>query len=341
MIRQIYTLILLFSIHLHCGKIIDEDQLIADITKKKAKWKTKKFSRFNNISTDSVKKLMGVLGNKFKKRSLQLDISNLLKKNFPKNFDLRTEYPECTSIGEVYDQSYCGSCWAFSVVNSLSDRICIASRGKKQPVLSAENLLSCCLYCGNGCNGGNPFLALDYISRYGIPTGGRYNTSDTCQPYIFPPCDHHVSGKYGNCIDEEVSTPQCDQKCINNSIDYNNDKWYIKQSYQVDNNIMSIMSEIFHFGPVVASLDIYEDFLFYGSGVYQQVSGDYLGKHAMKIIGWGVEDNIEYWLAVNSWNTDWGDDGIFKIVKGIDNCGIESSVIAGIPLIKNDIIHIY
>jgi len=184
-------------------------------------------------------------------------------------------------------------------------------------------------------------LALDYISRYGIPTGGRYNTSDTCQPYIFPPCDHHVSGKYGNCIDEEVSTPQCDQKCINNSIDYNNDKWYIKQSYQVDNNIMSIMSEIFHFGPVVASLDIYEDFLFYGSGVYQQVSGDYLGKHAMKIIGWGVEDNIEYWLAVNSWNTDWGDDGIFKIVKGIDNCGIESSVIAGIPLIKNDIIHIY
>jgi len=27
------------------------------------------------------------------------------------------------------------------------------------------------------------------------------------------------------------------------------------------------------------------------------------GGHAVKIIGWGVEDSIKYWLVANSWNT--------------------------------------
>ena len=44
-------------------------------------------------------------------------------------------------------------------------------------------------------------------------------------------------------------------------------------------------------------------------GVYKHVSGSPLGGHAIKILGWGVEDGIPYWLCANSWNTDWGDNG--------------------------------
>ena len=44
-------------------------------------------------------------------------------------------------------------------------------------------------------------------------------------------------------------------------------------------------------------------------GVYKHVSGEALGGHAIKILGWGVEDSIPYWLCANSWNTDWGDNG--------------------------------
>jgi len=32
--------------------------------------------------------------------------------------------------------------------------------------------------------------------------------------------------------------------------------------------------------------------------------------HAVKIIGWGVEKGTPYWLVANSWNTDWGDNGM-------------------------------
>lgn len=47
------------------------------------------------------------------------------------------------------------------------------------------------------------------------------------------------------------------------------------------------------------------------------------------MIGWGVENGTPYWLCVNSWNSSWGDNGTFKILRGSDECGIESGVVAG------------
>lgn len=45
------------------------------------------------------------------------------------------------------------------------------------------------------------------------------------------------------------------------------------------------------------------------AGVYQHVSGEQVGGHAIRILGWGVDNGTPYWLAANSWNTDWGDNG--------------------------------
>jgi cathepsin B len=38
---------------------------------------------------------------------------------------------------------------------------------------SAEDILSCCHECGNGCNGGYPLAAMDYFAVHGIVTGGK------------------------------------------------------------------------------------------------------------------------------------------------------------------------
>jgi len=65
--------------------------------------------------------------------------------------------------------------------------------------------------------------------------------------------------------------------------------------------------------------------------VYHHVHGTPLGGHAVKILGWGVEKDVPYWLVANSWNYDWGDGGFFKILRGHDECGIESQIVSGLP----------
>jgi len=95
------------------------------------------------------------------------------------------------------------------------------------------------------------------------------------------------------------------------------------------------MTELFQHGSVEVSFSVFEDFLNYKTGVYQHVDGKMLGGHAVKMIGWGVEDGVKYWTLVNSWNEGWGEKGIFRILRGKNHCGIEGGVVAGLPNIKS------
>ena len=63
-------------------------------------------------------------------------------------------------------------------------------------------------------------------------------------------------------------------------------------------------------------------------GVYYHTYGAMLGLHAVKIIGWGTEDRLPYWLVANSWGKSWGGlGGFFKILRGSNQCGIEEQVL--------------
>ena len=250
--------------------------------------------------------------------------------NLPDNYDPRTAYPNCESLREVRDQANCGSCWAFGAVEAMSDRICIKSGQTDQRRVSAQNLLACCYSCGFGCDGGYPASAWSYWKSTGIPTGGLYGDKSTCQPYFLPPCDHHVDGPYGECPDS-VNTPSCVKNCKDGSgVDYASDLTKGASAYSVSGEA-NLMQELYESGPVEASFTVYEDFLTYKSGVYQHVTGSALGGHAIKMLGWGVENGVKYWLCANSWNEGWGDGGFFKIRRGTNECGIERSVSAGEP----------
>lgn len=67
------------------------------------------------------------------------------------------------------------------------------------------------------------------------------------------------------------------------------------------------------------------------AGVYEHVVGSRLGGHAIRILGWGIENDVPFWLIANSWNSDWGDNGYFKILRGKNHCGIEGEISAGLP----------
>jgi len=57
----------------------------------------------------------------------------------------------------------------------------------------------------------------------------------------------------------------------------------------------------------------------------------YLGKHSVKIIGWGTEHGQPYWLIQNSWGTLHGEAGLARIRRGSNECGIEGEVYAPTP----------
>lgn len=43
------------------------------------------------------------------------------------------------------------------------------------------------------------------------------------------------------------------------------------------------------------------------------MTGDFVCDHAVKLIGWGTEDEYKYWILMNSFGPLWGENGLFRI----------------------------
>ena len=252
----------------------------------------------------------------------------------PTEFDARKHWPNCPSISLIPDQGECGSCWAVAATEVMSDRICIHSNGTKQVNISAQHLTSCCTTC-DGCDGGDTISAWKYYKTDGIVSGGHYNSHQGCQPYLFPECSHSgtVNGTRPPCGNAKL-TPPCSNKCETGyNVSFYDDKHYASHIYSIENNVTLLQYEIMKNGPVEAELTVYSDFFHYKSGVYQNLTNDLKGYHAVKILGWGVENGTPYWLCANSWNDEWGDHGYFKIRRDTNECDIMDNLNAGIPLL--------
>jgi len=78
-------------------------------------------------------------------------------------------------------------------------------------------------------------------------------------------------------------------------------------------------------GAVAACMTIYQDLYGYTGGVYRHVAGDAAGGHCVCLVGY--DDAQGCWIAKNSWNTGWGEQGFFRIAYG--ECALESWSVQG------------
>lgn len=270
--------------------------------------------------------------------------------NLPENFTSSDKWPMCKeSFERIVDQGNCGSCWSVSSANTLSDRACIKSG--KIKFFSYQDPLECCSYCGIGCRGGSTLAAFNWFFSSGVVSGGLYETNSSCKPYLYAPCHdsaykntipclavvQNSSCKY-SCT-EEFNTNKCSEEntqenknqCINNPLlIYFSDKQKPSYYYRIAKNETLIMQEIYTNGPITAGFLVFSDFLTYKEGIYKYTTGRILGGHAVKIIGWGIENGVKYWICVNSWGPNWGENGLFRIVRGINHLYIEQFLVTAI-----------
>ncbi|PIO62795.1 papain family cysteine protease, partial [Teladorsagia circumcincta] len=85
-----------------------------------------------------------------------------------------------------------------------------------------------------------------------------------------------------------------------------------KTGYYLPRSVQAIQREIMKRGPVTAGYTIYADFLHYRRGIYKRIAGKTIGGHSVKIVGWGKERHIPYWIVANSWGTGWGEEAYLE-----------------------------
>jgi len=63
----------------------------------------------------------------------------------------------------------------------------------------------------------------------------------------------------------------------------------------------------------------------YSEGIFDSEDCGTQLDHATNVVGWGSENDKEYWIMRNSWSSTWGESGYIriKITDGAGICGIQ------------------
>jgi cathepsin X len=93
-----------------------------------------------------------------------------------------------------------------------------------------------------------------------------------------------------------------------------------------------IMQEVYQRGPIACGVSVTDALENYTSGIFIDDTGRTENDHEVSIVGWGEEDGQKYWKIRNSWGTHWGEEGFFKLIRGINNLNIESNCTWATPL---------
>lgn len=276
----IFLFLLLFMISLISA---NEKELSKEINK------INKIISEDNLEWEAGETSMSDLSLDEKKALLLQNKINLSGQNVKKRvFSMKSSYPSSLDwrdkdgknwITPIRNQGSCGSCWAFAVVSVIESKINIELNNSDFDAdLSEQDLVSCSK--AGSCSGGDSYMALNYTQINGI-------ARESCFQYTAA----------------DISCSLCP--------DYENNRVNVP-TYLLFTDPFSIKQAINVYGPVTVYMAVYDDFYHYKSGIYRRISGaNHLGFHAISIVGYN--DVEQYWIAKNSWGTDWGESGFFRI----------------------------
>ncbi|EGB11133.1 hypothetical protein AURANDRAFT_22129 [Aureococcus anophagefferens] len=232
--------------------------------------------------------------------------------NLPDDFDWRA----LGAVTAVKNQKYCGSCWSFSSAGDIEGTMFLA--GDDLISLSTQQLVSCNTY-NYGCDGGWPFAAMEYVSHF----GGLVPMDD--YPYKGICMDNMCGG-----TEIFTGTPTCDKELLNGHLaagDVAAIEGYQFVAMGAEYEDLMHVALVKN-GPLSLAFNA-NGMEFYAGGVDHHFPCDPTAlDHAVLLVGYGTETfDVPYWLIKNSWDTEWGEGGYYRLVRGVNACGVANMVV--------------
>ena len=285
--------------------------------------------------------------------SLNLNVEKIsINELIPKSFRGHHVWANYITLPEYLED--CGDDWALSVCHCISDRYSIFSLGQIQTSVNSNEIL----YCGNLerpqympsvksqskldlkniCVGYSVYDSAKYIYQHGISEASCFNRRDIEKRGF------KKLTEYGDHRQLKTDIPTCDT-LLGQQLEHCTDVKLPRRVFRIlgfinidgdgaDGNYSTIKYEIYRYGPVVAGFLMFRDFIdnYDGTTIYMgpPPSSEFLGGHSVRILGWGRDNNINFWILSNNWSTSWGEGGYFRMKMGIPECQLENNVVAPI-----------
>lgn len=233
----------------------------------------------------------------------------------------------------VQNQARCGSCWSFSGTEQLSMRILLTNQEKSfegyGSVVSPQVPVSFPQYSHSlGCNGGNPYyVGLMAQQEHGLP-------DIKCAPYVSGNCNEGQDKSGNGCTRETWG------QCWGSSRSWT--QWGAYQGARIVavrqlQGEAAYKDDILQHGDLSVGFNVMREFETYRGGVLSTATGPSLGGHAVLITGWGGEGGVPYWKIRNSWGSNWGEQGYFRMIRGRNFQTIEQTGVSFILSTSSDL----
>ena len=220
------------------------------------------------------------------------------------------DYVALGATVEVKNQGKCGSCWAHATTAVVESRLKLDTGNITS--LSEQYLMDCGLRqqgC-RGCCGGLGERTLQWLAEPKIPG----IASEELYPYTSS-SGTDPTPRYCNKTIPKVAAAK------------------VKGFGQVCGDSKSMLAASTQYGVLSVAMDSHP-LQFYKSGVITQVANcsTVISNHAVAIVGYGVDNGVEYWKVRNSYGAEFGEQGYFRIVRSDGDeaapCGMSGCIVA-------------